>query len=282
MARSIQVIKQQLIDAKNANATLVTLNSPSQVAVWNLWLFIFAVGVNIFEQFLDLYVAQTQAIANIAPPGTQAWVRNQVLNVFQYDSVTPQIINLQPDFTLNYAVVDPTKRIVSQCAVITDINKKVNIMVAKQNPPTALLPAELSALQGFISGIEPAGIQAVAISLLPDYLYVQGDIYFNGQYANVILANVITAINTFLFNIPFTGVVKMSDLENAIRTVPGVNDVQLTNVKARPSTALFSAATPLITGSQIINRQWATVAGYIIQENTTGNTFADKLNMLVG
>ena len=227
---------------------------------------------------MDNFVIQAAANLNRPIPGTPAWLRNEVLNVFQYDATTPQTVALLADFSLGFPVVDASKRIVTQCAIITDINKKVNILVAKQSPPVALSGAEVTALQGFIDSINPAGIQAQVSSRNPDLLYVEADIYTSGDFV-VVKQNVITVLNAFLFNIPFTGIVRMADLENAIRSAQGVNDVVLTNVKARP---FGSSTTPLIVSNQVVIRQWTTVAGYIVQESNAGQTFAETLTMKIG
>jgi hypothetical protein len=50
MARSIATIKQQIINAKNADPILSEkLTSTSQTAIWNLWAYITAVAINLHE-----------------------------------------------------------------------------------------------------------------------------------------------------------------------------------------------------------------------------------------
>jgi hypothetical protein len=72
-------------------------------------------------------------------------------------------------------------------------------------------------------------------------------------------------------------VVKLVDLEAAIRNVTGVNDVFLTNVAARADGTAFGSKTYLVQANTQLLTQWQTVAGYIIEETTSGETFADKL-----
>ena len=72
----------------------------------------------------------------------------------------------------------------------------------------------------------------------------------------------------------------MTDLEDVIRNVPGVNDVVMNNVRGRADTDAFNAGIDLILGTAIIQRQWVTVAGYIAGETTMGKTFADSLTFI--
>ena len=79
MARSISQIKQSMLDAKNADSTLSALTSTSQTAKWNLYYFIVASCIAIFEQLQDLFKTDLEAIASTAAPSTPQWTRNKVL-----------------------------------------------------------------------------------------------------------------------------------------------------------------------------------------------------------
>jgi len=112
---------------------------------------------------------------------------------------------------------------------------------------------------------------------------VQADVYYNSQYSSVISANVIAAINAFLFNQSvnyFDAAIKLLDLETAIRAVTGVNDVVLSNVAARPDGIAYGSGTNLVLAYDILLRQWLPVAGYTISETTSGHTLADTLNFI--
>lgn len=281
MARSIDTIYNQLLAQKAANTDLSGLTSTSKVAYWNLWLYIQAVCANLLEQAIDAFITtEIEPTVSALPPATPQWVKDQVLK-FQYDATTPQIITLV-DFIPTYAIVDETLRIITQCAVITDANKNVRVKVAKDNPPVKLAVQELADLQSTLDLIEPAGVSPIAISLDPDRLFIEATIYYDGQYTPVISDNVIAAINAFLLNIPFNGVIRVSALEEAIIDVTGVNDIVFTNIRARDSVTALGSAQYLIQNQLQISRSWNTVAGYIEEENTAGNTFADKLTFVVG
>jgi hypothetical protein len=109
---------------------------------------------------------------------------------------------------------------------------------------------------------------------------IDAEVYYDGQYSTVISGTVIGAINNFLSNLSFNGVLKVSDIELAIRNVVGVNDVLLKNIKIRSDATAFVDGTFLIQDNTVISRIFPTVSGYIVGETTVGNTFVDKLTFI--
>lgn len=272
MARSTAEIKAAMIAEKALQTSLAGLTSTSTTAIWNLYFFIVAQAINIFEQLQDVFKTEIEGIAAAAVPATPPWIQQKVFE-FQYDAATPQVITLV-DFVPTYATVDTTKRIVTRCSVKTNANKTVNVKVAKGTTPGPLAGAEQTALEAMLDAILPAGVQRSVINLTSDKLWIDGDIYYNGQYSATISADVIAAIKAYLADLPFDGVVKISSIEDAIQSVAGVTDVVITEVRARANTTAFGSAST-------IARTWDTVAGYIVEETTAGQTFTDTLTFTV-
>lgn len=279
MARSIALIQNQILDSVAADATLSTLlTSTSKRAIYRLFAFVVAVAINLLEQLLDLYRVNVEAIAASAAPSTAAWLQKQIFN-WQYSASNPQVIQFT-NFAPVYPIVDSTLRIVSRCSVTTTLSGKVLIKVATGSTPGPLSAPQIAALNAYVNppnGLGVTGIIYVVSSLSADQLYVSAQIFYQGQYSSVIQVNVIAAINNYLANIPFNGNLKISDLEGAIKAVEGVNDVILTDVKARPDSLPLASATALVSGADVLARLWVTVAGYVISETTAANTLADTL-----
>jgi len=284
MARTIAQIEKQMIDeAKNQTLlklifydTNNVLRPVSQTNIFQQLVYIVALGISIFEQLMDVFKSEIEEIVSNAAPATAPWIRDKVLR-FQYDASVPQVVTLV-DFIPGYAVVDETKRIITRCSVKTDVNNTVKVKVAKSDPPVVLAAAEETALDAYLAEVLPAGIQRSIVNLTADKLWVDATIYFNGQYAATIQADVIAALDAFLANLSslenFGGVVKVSAIEDEIQKVPGVTDVVIDQVKARPDSIPYS-------GASTIARYWETVSGYIVQENTSGQTFSDTLTFVV-
>jgi hypothetical protein len=281
MARTIAQIQAQIIATKNAQPELAGLTSTSKRAIWNLWTFVVAACIAIFEQLLDSFLTEVETQVAQSAGASVLWLQAKMFQ-FQYDATTPQVIQLI-NTVPQYPVVDANKRIITACSVTSSLSNQVSIKVAKSNPFVALASAELTAAQSYINTIGAAGITYNVISLNADKLYVQAQIYYQGQYSTVIQQNVIDAINSFLQNLSivnFNGSMKISDLEGAIRNVAGVNDVVLNNVRGRDDASSFSNGIDLVLNNTVISRQWNTIAGYIVQETTTGKTFADSLTFI--
>jgi len=237
-----------------------------------------AVCQALMEQLQDLFKAQIEDTVSKAAAASAKWVQDKMFK-FQYSATNPQIVALI-DTVPTYPVIDDTLRIITACSVTTDISNTVSIKAAKGSPLAALSAPELSSAQGYINIIGVAGINYTVISLDPDKLYIDAEIFYQGQYAAVIQASVIDAINAYLETLSitnFNGALKMTDLEAVIRNVTGVNDVLINNVRGRADTDLFSAGVDLILNTAVIQRQYSTVAGYIAEETTSTKTFADTL-----
>ena len=279
MSRSIQQIQQGILDSVATFPALSGLTSPSQVAIYNLWSYITATGMNLEEVLWDTFQNNLEAEILVAPIGTDYWVNQQVLK-FQYDSVTPQIVYLTSGFTPYYPVIDVAKQIITRSSVKTQPSRNVSVKVAKSNPPVKLSTPELSSLKGYLDTISFAGVQYTAFSFDADNLLFGAQIYYNGQYASTISADTLSAFNNYMLNIPFDGFVINSKIEEALLAVNGVSDVVLNNVAVRPSTSTIANTQYLIKNNLEIQRRYPLYAGYCINETTAGYTFADLVQFI--
>lgn len=278
MARQVSEILNELIATKNTITELDVYNSTSKRAIWRLWLYVVAVSIVVLEQMQDLYVSQVETILARSAAASKLWLQNKMFE-FQYSATDPQIvqlINLAPQ----YPVIDTGLRIITACSVTSATPNIVMLKVAKSDPYEALLTAEVNAAQDYIDTIGSAGISYNISSLNPDRIFIEGEIFFKGQYSAVIQTNVIATINNYfqtLSKTNFDGSLKMSDLEGIIRNVVGVNDVVLVNVKGRNDGQAFGGGVNLILSKTLLNREYKSLAGYMISEDTSGQTLADKL-----
>lgn len=276
MARSIATI-QATMDAEQALQTdLTTLNSPSQTAIYRLWKFITSTIINYLEQLWDIYKAELETQISAAAVGSNAWLQSKVMK-FQYSASTPQVLAVDSNFAINYPTIDTTLQIITRCSVTTTSQRVCLVKVAKSDPPVALSAPELSSLSGFLSDLNFAGVNYVAQSLTSDKIYIDADIYYNGQYASTISANVIDAINAYLAAIPFDGKIKLMSLIDAIQGVTGVTDVVLRNIAIRADATAFANKTYLVQNKTSIIPLYQMYAGYATEETTSGYTFTDTL-----
>lgn len=275
MARSIAQIQAEM-DAEQALQTgLSGLNSPSQTAIYTLWKYIISSAIWAHEKLWDLFKVELETIVDNAPVGTDSWVQAQALK-FQYSATDPQVVSLV-NFVPSYSVVDTDLQIITRCSVKTLPNRIVSIKVAKSDPPSELTATELSSFKGYLDDISFAGVQYNAVSLTSDKLYLDAEIFYNGQYSTVISDNVIAAVNDYLANIPFDGYVRVSALYDAIQNVAGVTDVIINDMAIRADATAFGSKTYLVQNNTTIYNKYPTFAGYVVEETTGSNTFVDKL-----
>ncbi len=269
------------MDAEQATYTeLTTLNSPSTTSIFTLWKFITSSIINYFEQLFDLYKIEIENIVKNAPVGSNFWVQKRVLD-FQYSATVPQVLQVEEStLSVTYPVVDPTLLLITRCSVKTTPVKTVTIKVAKSDPPVALSAPELASLVGYVSDISFAGVNYSVVSLASDKIYIKADIYYNGQFASTISANVITAIKTYLSTLPFDGAINLLKLTDAIQSVVGVKDMILHDVAMRADATAFASKTYLVLSKTTIISNYPSQSGYVEEETTVGNLFTNTLNFI--
>lgn len=278
MARTWEVIKQQMLDKMATLPALSGLTSNSQVSIYGNLFTVNAMETAILEQLIDAYKVQFEESIKAQAIGSAPWLRAKVLEFQNGDYVE---LNTT-DFTIAYPTIDETKQIITRCSVKETGNLIIQAKVAKSDPPVALSGGEKTALEDYLSIIKPAGIRIDVVSLTSDKLYVNGTIYYSGQYSSVIQTNVEAAITAYMENLSsvenFNGVVKVTDLYDAIQAVEGVEDVNIIEIGARPDTTTFASRTVIYKLSTGVNiREYETLSGYIVEETTSGQTFADTL-----
>lgn len=228
MARTIEEIKQQILDQKAATAELNELDSVSNTAIWRLWVFVQAQIIYYFEVLQDAFRADVQAIIDINQYGTLDWWFNQV-KAYQHGDLLLFINNV-----FKYPAVDPEKQIIKYCS-ITDNAGRVQVKAAKQigNEPVVLTSDELNGLVDYVNQIRPAGTQVTVQSLAADLVKLNLNVYYNANGdINIIRPAVELAITNYLANIQFDGILYINRLIDAIQAVPGIVQDQVEVLEA--------------------------------------------------
>lgn len=289
MARTQAEIENSMDVEQAAQTDLVDLNSTSQTAIYTLWKYIVSLVMALHEQLWDIKKAELEEVVKLAPSGSDSWLRNKVLQ-FQYSATTPQVVTLDTvTMSVNYATVDTSLQIISRCSVKTLGSQVASIKVATGTPPAALSTPQLTALQNYLTGtgdstysgrglgVGFAGVKYIASSYDSDKFYLKATIYYDGQYISVISDNVITAINTYLSEIPFDGYLKLLTLTDYIQAVAGVSDIKIENCAIRADATAFANTTYLVQNFTEAYSSYPTFAGYAVEENTAGQDFLTNL-----
>lgn len=285
MARTIAQIVAALDAEQAAQTNLSGLNSTSNTSIYKLWKYIIAVSQYLLESLIDQKKTEIENVLKVGYFGTALWIREKCFE-FQYDATTPQVIQIINGVP-TYPVIDTDKQIITRCSVKSTGYSAVNIKVAKSDPPEILLAAEKTALSAYFNaggnasggeqGIGAVGINYNVLSYEPDRLYIEAEIFYNGIYAGTIENQTIEALENFMANMPFDGDLKVVDVVDALQSVPGFVDVEITELAYRAQTVAFASRTKLINALTSVNPSGATTAGYLIEEDTATYTFSDKL-----
>ena len=133
----------------------------------------------------------------------------------------------------------------------------------------------------YIKAIQFAGTSVSSLSEDADRLFLDMEIFYDGQFVQTdVSTNLQTAINNYLRNLDFDGLVNRTQLVNVIEAVDGVVDVKLGVLRGRTASDTVGSITnttfyDLTNG--INNRFYETAAGYIILEDTPGFEFDDTV-----
>ena len=247
MARTIAVIKAEMVAAKEADANLDGLTSTSATAIWNLVFFIMAASIAFFESLLDLFISDIETRATEIPTGALPWHAAESL-LFQYGDALEVI-----DGNVAYAVLDETKRIV-KLAAASDNNGLVTIKAAAFDGGGKAIPLttpEKAAFDGYWLANRFAGTAIQTISQLPDLLKALYSIRVNASVLNPTTGESLSfpgtfpvsgAIDAFLQTfqgVNFAGDMQVMRLTDAIQEVNGVLNVVATGVEGRSDGGVF-------------------------------------------
>ncbi|HKC67697.1 MAG TPA: hypothetical protein VKG26_05670 [Bacteroidia bacterium] len=288
MARSTATIKAGIMATIAADPLLGTLlTSTSLTSLFGLMAYVMAACQNLLEQSWDDYLVQINTYATQTPAASLNWVAAQAF-LFQYDpSGNPNTnnLNILSNGALGYPDVAPQYNVVSRCAAITTANNEVQIKVA-QGPvttPAQITGTALAQLQSYFDAKGTAGIIYTVTSGDPDLIAIYGTVYYKAGYGGVVQANVENALNNYLNNIAifdigskepinYQGIVKVSEIIDAVMSAEGVDDFELDQLYGRSATTAFSGKTTVYDlGAGYTARSYILAAGYAIGETSPNN-----------
>lgn len=223
MARETKEIYQELLAEKESRSELQELDSPSNTAIWQYWLRLFAQLFRWFEEKQDAFRQELQQIIYDNQFGTFEWWTARIKS-FQYGDVL-QFINNK----FQYASIDTTKQIVHYVSV-TDERGLVKVKAAKinDNRPEALNPDEAAALLSYARSIRPPGTRLAVESLPADKLKTQLRVHYNAQIGlSAVREGVEAAYVNYVNNIIFDGLYYVNKMIDSLQAVPGVINEQV-------------------------------------------------------
>jgi hypothetical protein len=257
MARTIDYWYQLLLTQKNNTAGLNGLvqnssatpdpnaiDSTSQVADWNLWLYVVAAIMCVLDNLFDGFNATMLALLASSKAHSATWYQALALR-FQYgqDTIadTDQYANtgLSPDQIAAQLII--AQAAVTEVSTATSIGLRIKVVKSVAGVYTVLTDAEMAAFTAFMNKQKDAGVNIQAQSLAGDGFKLGIQIFYDA----LILKSdgsridgstdtpVQDAINAFLQALPFNGEYANTRLSNALQLVSGVVLVNITLAQAQ-------------------------------------------------
>lgn len=193
-------------------------------SIENLIFYVVAYFCWIRETMREKWLEDVEKTALATRYGTKQWWHKTAMEWQKGDAVTTL-----SDGSVGYSNIDESKRIVKYAAIVTE-GRTVYIKVAKESGGslTTLTASELTSFKAYIDQVKPVGIAVTTQSKKGCLIQVNGNIYYNGERTpDEVLESVKTAIQEYLKNIEFGGVLFKNKLIDAAQSVEGVTDVDI-------------------------------------------------------
>ncbi|MDT8413217.1 MAG: hypothetical protein RQ875_12190 [Vicingaceae bacterium] len=215
---------------------LTDITSDSKVAIWRSFLWVVAFCAWLNEVLLDKHKEEIEIRSREIIAGTPSWYRDQCL-IFQYGSSLQWINN-----RYQYSAINIAQQIVKRAAVVEGAGQ-VRLKVAKLtgNTPVPLSLSEFNAFEAYMQKVKLAGTDLTIISRVSDELKIHYDIIYDPlvltstgeSISSPGVFPVHDAINEFIGNLPFNGVLVLTQLTDVIQLIDGVVDPTLTSAWAK-------------------------------------------------
>ena len=241
------------------------LTSESAVAEFAEWISEFATAEWITENLFTAHVAEVNDIIGTQKPHSPQWYATMA-KAFQYGVALP-------DGSITYALVppvDPTVLVVSEAVAVEYVNLlRVKVATLTGGVLGPLGGPQMAALAVYGQKTKDAGVRLVYTTAAGDNLQLALNVFYDPLVLTALGERidgsentpVMDAINNFIDNIDFNGVVILNDLIAAIRAVSGVKNVQVLSAQAN------YASTPYVD----IDPQYVPDAGYLVLDETYFN-----------
>lgn len=248
MARTVAEIQAQIIAAKDADPVLAGLNSTSRVAIWRLWTFVVATCQWTVEKLFDqLRIDIDETIASMKPHSLR-WYAGKV-RAFRYGQNLIAESDLYSDEGLTEDEIADSL-VVAQSAVVEQ-ERGIRIKVARlvSDELAALTGDQMVALDDYIEKVKDAGVKILLSTGPPDELKLDMFIKFNALVLNSDGQRtdgnnntpVQGAINTYLKNLPFNGILELDKLVDVVQGVEGVEAAYVVQATARYGSLPFAS-----------------------------------------
>ncbi len=239
MARSIEQIQNEIINAKESNSDLAELTSTSKTAVWRLITFVIAFSIYTLEKLFDIHKTETDDKIALLKPHTARWYRQKAL-AFQYGYPLVPDSDVYDNSIISEEQLTQSK-IVKYSAVTESEEGLVIVKIATENGGvlSPISDEQKASFEAYIAEIKDAGVTIHTINYLPDKLYLNMTVYYNPLVLDAQGNSIINggkpveeAIKQYLKELPFNGELVLAHLVDRLQQVEGVLIPQINNAES--------------------------------------------------
>lgn len=215
----------------------------SRVSIESILFYVFAAALWTLEKLFDLHNAEVKERIEQLEPHTLRWYVNKT-KAFMYGRKLVPGTDYYDTSDMSETAIAAAK--VVKYAVASESNTVVYIKVAgeKEGKPIQLKESQLSALKSYLNDIKDAGVSVQIRNEQADHMSISLVVYYDPTLLSadgVLLSSnsrpVDETVKSVIANLPFNGVYRNTDLLAALQALPGVEVVDIIEVKVKSSNA---------------------------------------------
>ncbi len=235
MARTINKIQQEILEAKENETVLSELNSNSKASIWRLIIYIVAFAIWTLEKLFDLHATKVDYKLEQLKPHTARWYRNKAL-AFQYGFDLLVDTDKFDNQGKTPEEIEGAKIVKYSAVTESEDESRLIVKIATEQGGklTPVTMEQQTAFEQYLTEIKDAGVRTTVINYLPDRLKLNIRIVrdmlvldANGMDITTGTYPINDAIEQYMKELPFNGELSLQSLIDRIQAVKGVKDLAL-------------------------------------------------------
>jgi hypothetical protein len=254
MARSINEINTQILNAIASNDNLQELNTTSKVAIYRLLAYIVASAILLHEVIFEQHTKEINSTISTDKAHRASWYRKMAL-AFQFGF--PLIPDTDQYNNTGYTEDQIKASKIIKYAAVTKAGGQILIKIATETAGV-LAPinqAQKTAIDAYFEEIADCGVKYIVVNHFPDILLLNINIYRNPLVLtdtgmSIVYGNypVQDAINEHMKALPFNGELVLAHLIDKLQQAEGVVIPHLVNAESQAidiNTNVYKDAVPI-------------------------------------
>ncbi len=229
MARTLTEIYTVAKDCRNRYLELTEFKNSSKMSILDAFTWVTSACIWTFENILDVFKVDLAKDLKNRINGNAAYYANALL---KYQSGDELEMNAEGT-AFSYPTIDETKRIITRVSYSEYqedgfYDKQLMLKIATGEPGAyeRVSDEELLAIRAYFSQIAFAGTHATVVSRKGDVLVPRVTVYYDGAVSEEeVYTNIENALNEFIANVSFDGLVYTQKIIDAIQRAEHVVDV---------------------------------------------------------